>query len=120
MADFTPGPWEWWTSNSWHRLKHDDRGKTANVLEPYVCPDGHPDCVVNNAGMALIAAAPDLYAALERITSVVDAAGAHNLSNGVQLGQTSWYIKMTDALRESKDALAKAEGKSPLPVVGGE
>jgi hypothetical protein len=63
----TPGPWCWWTSNSWKRLKRDERGVTMNVLEPYVCRDGHPDCSVSDADMALIAAAPDLLEVLQYI-----------------------------------------------------
>ena len=64
LSRHTPGPWEWWTSNSWRRLKRDDRGITQNVLEPYVCRDGHPDLTISEADMALIAAAPDLLASL--------------------------------------------------------
>jgi hypothetical protein len=31
----TPGKWNWWTSNSWRRLKSDlGGGKTVNVIEP--------------------------------------------------------------------------------------
>jgi hypothetical protein len=52
----TPGPWVWWTSNSWRRLKRDHHGITQNVLEPYVCSDGHPDCSIRDEDMALIAA----------------------------------------------------------------
>lgn len=54
MSKHTPGPWKW------RRLKRDDRGITQNVLEPYVCPDGHPDLLISEEDMALIAAAPDL------------------------------------------------------------
>lgn len=58
----TPGPWKWWTSNSWKRLGADlEHGRTKFVLEPYVCRDGHPDLIVSKEDMALIAAAPDFY-----------------------------------------------------------
>lgn len=57
---WTRGPWKWWTSNSWRRLKHDSRGLTMSVLEPFVARDGHPDCDVKPGDMALIAAAPDM------------------------------------------------------------
>lgn len=67
MAEHTPGPWVWWTSNSWRRLKRDDRGITQSVMEPYVCSDGHPDCSINEADMRLIAAAPDLLEALREL-----------------------------------------------------
>lgn len=67
MSEHTPGPWKWWTSNSWRRLKRDDRGITQNVLEPYVCRDGHPDLSISDADMRLIAAAPELFAALQQV-----------------------------------------------------
>lgn len=62
----TPGPWEWWTSNSWRRLKQvlfsslDDMvSSTTNVLEPVVSrADGHPDLSISQADMDAIEAAP--------------------------------------------------------------
>ena len=61
----TPGPWRWWTSNSWRQLARDDSrgGHFAWVLEPIKQNDGHPDCLVSEADMGLIAAAPDLLGA---------------------------------------------------------
>lgn len=74
----TPGPWEWWTSCSWKRLtSKDSKGawmKQGNVLCPTVASDGHPDLVVSEADMALIAAAPDLLEALKAAKEVVDVA----------------------------------------------
>lgn len=64
MREHTPGPWEWWTSNSWRRLRHSDRGVSTNVLYPDVHYDGQADIVVSEADMHLIAAAPDLLTAL--------------------------------------------------------
>jgi hypothetical protein len=46
-----------------------------------------------------------LRAALEGLVKIIDAAGLLNLSNGVQLGQTSWYVKAHDALEAARDAL---------------
>lgn len=59
-ARHTPGPWEWWTSNSWRRLVHQVGGTQIPVCTPTVARDGHPDLMVSEADMALIAAAPDL------------------------------------------------------------
>jgi len=69
---FTPGPWQWWTSNSWRRLTAHNLpgrgyGQEGDVLCPIVARDGHPDLVVKMADATLIAAAPDLYEALELV-----------------------------------------------------
>jgi hypothetical protein len=56
----------------------------------------------------LMAGAPDMLAALKRVCSVIDAAGTLNLSNGVQLGQTAWYMKITDAMTDARAAITKA------------
>lgn len=63
---FTPGPWKWWTSNSYKRLRAEHNGgrETPSVLEPYVCKDGQGDIIVTDADMSLIAAAPQMHSAL--------------------------------------------------------
>lgn len=74
----TAGPWKWWTSNSWRRLKRDSLGITQNVLEPYVCRDGHPDLSISEEDMDFIAAArtavPELVAEVERLTGLLSEA----------------------------------------------
>lgn len=63
MRNHTPGEWKWWTSNSWRRLRSElGHGKTADVIYPYVARDNHPNLVVSEEDMRLIAAAPDLLA----------------------------------------------------------
>lgn len=63
MSASTPGPWEWWTSNSWRRLRSNpSNGRDVGVCVPFVASDGHADLEVSSADMALIAAAPDLLA----------------------------------------------------------
>lgn len=71
MSAHTPGPWTWWTSNSWKRLKREGRF-TENVLEPYVCRDGHPDLSITEADMNLIAAAPDMKTVLDELEETFD------------------------------------------------
>jgi hypothetical protein len=53
-----------------------------------------------------------LKAELEKATGIIalfhehiNSAGLHNLSNGVQLGSTVWYVKMSDAMGEACDFL---------------
>jgi len=47
-----------------------------------------------------------LREALESLVEIIDKAGLLNLSNGVQLGQTSWYVKASDRLEFARAALA--------------
>lgn len=56
MDAATPGPVKWWTSNSWRRLRRDDRGIAQSIAEPYVARDGHPDLDIKQADMDFIAA----------------------------------------------------------------
>lgn len=77
----TPGPWKWWTSNSWNRLKRDDCGVTQNVAEPFVSrSDNHPGLSINEEDMAFIAHArtdiPALLSALEAEKKRADEAEA--------------------------------------------
>jgi hypothetical protein len=98
---FTPGPWKWWTSNSWNRLKRDDRGITQNVLEPFVARDGHPDCSVSEADMALIATAPAMYEALDSIMPVLERA-MHVLHGADLADAQAEYARARAALRAAR------------------
>lgn len=63
---YTPGPWKWWTSNSFLRLSSEADGKDGGVICPTVSrSDGHPHLIVKREDMALIAAAPDILEALQ-------------------------------------------------------
>lgn len=94
MSNHTPGPWEWWTSNSWRRLRYSHRGVSENVLLPFVCRDGQPDIDVKPSDMALIAAAPDMLAALKAVVAIAD--------------------RRTDEFDAARAAIAKAEGCAAL------
>ena len=99
MTTHTPGPWKWWTSNSWRRLKSEtDRSQSHNVLEPYLCRDGHPDCMITNEDMALIAAAPELLEALKNATFA--------------LALTAQASGNENYLEAARAAIAKAEGRT--------
>jgi hypothetical protein len=100
---FTPAPWRWHTSNSWKRLKRDDHGICMNVLEPFVhWRDQHPDCTVSEADMALIAAAPELYAALRAVCDGIE--GRPDMRALLGFTEHSW-------LNVARAALAKARGE---------
>lgn len=96
----TPGPWEWWTSNSWRRLRYSSRGVSTDVLMPTVHRDGQVDIEATPADMALIAAAPDMLAALKAY-----AAWAHP----VECSAPDLRL-IRDQIRA---AIAKAEGHAP-------
>lgn len=50
----TPGPWKWWTSNSWKRLSTEDRD--GGVICPVVSrADGNPDLSIKEHDMRHIA-----------------------------------------------------------------
>jgi predicted RNase H-like HicB family nuclease len=48
-----------------------------------------------------------LREALAGLMHVIDAAGLHNLSRGVQLGPISWFVKASDACDTARAALAR-------------
>lgn len=53
----TPGPWEWFTSNSMARLSSTPSGKDGDVLSAFRASDGVPCVSVSQYDMAFIAAA---------------------------------------------------------------
>lgn len=48
----------------------------------------------------------EVETAAYRLVEVINMAGLINLSNGVQLGQTSWYVKASDAMERLDCAMA--------------
>lgn len=61
----TPGPWQWWTSNSFLRLSSQATGKDGDVIDSFKMSDGATSLSVKVADMHLIEAAPDLLEALQ-------------------------------------------------------
>jgi hypothetical protein len=99
---FTPGKWTWWTSNSWRRLRSEDGSITREVLTPHTSrSDGHPDIIVSEEDMALIAAAPDLYAALANMLAHAE--------------RSNWIAKPDDedVAGAARAALQRARGETP-------
>ena len=60
-----------------------------------------------NAILLLVSEIERLRTAMEGLVHVVKAAGLDNLVNGVQLGQTSWFVKASDALEQAEAALGE-------------
>lgn len=73
-------------------------------------PDANGEYVLHEEYAKLEQQRAALVEALKQTWKVIDSAGLLNLSNGVQLGQTSWYGKARDARAES-DAALKAAGE---------
>lgn len=99
----TPGPWEWWTSNSWRRLRHSDRGVSTNVLYPSVHSDGQADIDVTEDDMGLIAAAPEMLAAgveIDRLILVIESA--------VRYADQLNHAEVLAALKANRAAIIKA------------
>lgn len=101
---YTPGPWEWWTSNSFLRLSSRSTGKDGGVIDSYKMSDGHTSLSVKYEDMALIAAAPELLEALqclfENYKALADSGDAGN-----------WRLEDEPAGQKALHAIAKALGK---------
>ena len=59
----------------------------------------------------------ELEGALEGLISVIEATGLDNLSRGVQLGPTVWYVQATDALEIAKRVIAPPSLNERTPEV---
>ena len=95
---FTPGPWEWWTSNSFLRLSSKATGKDGGVIDSYRMSDGHTSLSVKYEDMALIAAVPELLEALQNLVH----ADTHGIKN---------CTAQVSAIGKARAAIAKALGK---------
>lgn len=98
----TPGPW---TARKAHSGIWDVFAGDCNVVTVYGSGIYPP---ANEANARLIAAAPDLLAALEGLTEIIAKAGLRQLAQGVELGQISWAMKATDRMEAARAAILKA------------
>ena len=115
---FTPGPWEWWTSNSWRRLSSRAPGhqRDGGVLCPNVARDGHPDLIVQEADMALIAAAPALYDGLTELLDAIEpeliaSASSHSGRDDADFREE--FPADYERCKRLRAALASARGEQP-------
>ncbi|WP_247604965.1 MULTISPECIES: hypothetical protein [unclassified Citrobacter] len=105
MSEFkgTPGPWEWWTSNSFLRLSSRATGKDGGVIDSYKMSDGHTSLSVKYEDMALIAAAPELLEACIRMRNQLYAAGYESKEKSLNPTEELLY--------QTEQAINKALGK---------
>lgn len=97
--NYTPGPWQWWTSNSFLRLSSQATGKDGGVIDSYVMRDGHPSLRVSKEDMDLIAAAPDLLEALQLAEKA--------MAEGRNVTYPQWYV----VINKARAAISKALGE---------
>lgn len=95
---YTPGPWKWWTSNSFLRLSSQATGKDGGVIDSYVMKDGHSSLIVSKEDMNLIAAAPDLLEALQLAEKA--------MAEGRNVTYPEWY----GVINKARAAISKALG----------
>jgi hypothetical protein len=83
MEEFmgTPGPWEWWTSNSFLRLSSRTTGKDGGVIDSYKMSDGQTSLSVKFEDMTLIAAAPELLELVLHVRNCVKNDGIYEPAN---------------------------------------
>ncbi|MDU1953601.1 MAG: hypothetical protein E6750_19660 [Atlantibacter hermannii] len=93
----TPGPWEWWTSNSFLRLSSRATGKDGDVIDSFKMSDGNTSLSVKAEDMHLIAAAPDLLEALQAMLS--------------KAYKQNWNEQYPDEVSNAQDAINKALGE---------
>ena len=94
----TPGPWEWWTSNSFLRLSSKTTGRDGDVIDSFCMSDGATSLSVKADDMNLIAAAPDLLEALQGLIH----ADCHSVRN------SNVHI---NAIEKARAAISKALGE---------
>ena len=105
----TPGPWRITNAglNDDGCYRHQIGTHEKTVAYTWL-PNEHNDAE-NEANALVIRAAPELLAALGGLVKIIGAAGLSNLSNGVQLGPTSWLVKANYAMETARAAIAAAK-----------
>ncbi|MCC4519020.1 hypothetical protein LMA44_17675 [Enterobacter hormaechei] len=93
----TPGPWEWWTSNSFLRLSSKTTGRDGDVIDSFGMSDGATSLSVKADDMNLIAAAPDLLEALQAMLS--------------KAYKQNWNDQYPDEVSKAQAAISKALGE---------
>lgn len=112
-ADETPPVFarRWRLADDGFGLQRDDNGNYVQIDDAlsvlhatYIAQPVQPTPWAVNA---------ETLEALKSLVEIIDKAGVENLSNGVQLGRTSWYVKATNRLEYAHAAIKKAEGAKP-------
>lgn len=70
-----------------------------------------PDLIGNEAAAkieSLMSVNAELLEALNDLVKIIESAGVANLTRGVELGQTVWFVKMSDGLEYANKVIQKA------------
>ena len=100
----TPGPWKWWTSNSFRRLSAVADGDVAYAFMSR--SDGHPDIAIQDKDMKLIERArtrePLLAAEVARLTECLAKANSNH-----ETFERLWYLTQDEceAVQADRDQL---------------
>ena len=112
MTKHTPAPWEV-RKNPHHKRRYDiySEGRHIAYVGPgHTSPEDYPEgcAIMDEANADLIAAAPDMLAALERLMQVIER--SYGIVNYYDDGGTEAWDEMEE-VKAIKAAIAKAKGE---------
>jgi hypothetical protein len=141
MREHTPGPWK--IERQPRKLSDEGRATMpmhtpppcVNIVTDYDHPqldgpasvvgiafgpyaDPNARVVIRDEDAALIAAAPELLAALSGMVSLIDRVGLDRMEKHVPRGQKSWFTDAVRACLDAREAIAKATTPTPGPRAG--
>jgi hypothetical protein len=108
-AAFDAASWLFQRTFGAHQRRHERRSERAVVAR---VTRADQDAIIGDMKRAMerIEADGETREALADLVKVIDAAGLYNLSTGVQLGPTVWYVKASDALERARAVLGDEPG----------
>lgn len=107
----TQGEWRWTGERCRRLLAYQTGGQgVIDVATPYVCRNGESVVLVSEDDAALIAAAPDLLAALHNVRALVVEAAM----TGFNSKDGDWAVRLFASQQVTTSAIAKAEGRKAL------
>jgi len=119
VSEHTPGPWRW--SQITDEIPYNLRVESADgvrIAEVELQPDEKPHSTQGPANAALIAAAPDLLAALARMVAMHEKREDDELYVGIIEGYEGEELRTSAQYLEdvvygpARDALARARGEA--------
>lgn len=104
----TPGPWSYWPKSAYPDGVISQDATTTHIAVPVF----HPDVNRTTANARLIAAAPDLLAALKTLVDLIELSGPRRIApNKSPIEAVRATLTKAD-WEAARAAIAKAEGRS--------